>query len=307
MRILKLIGLVLLVVLVGAAAMLLPAHLQIRDIEPDLPSASELRSLSSHPDRPIRVSYLRTAEQPRAGDILGHTVFVAEWADGRRFMVDASMDETAASEFASLMRSLGEAGDEIYHGSVVDLIGEDIARIDGVGLTHLHIDHTQGLVPFCAARGAGAKIFQTPWQAEEVNLHTREGAEIVGASCLTREVGERSGLYALPGFGGVGMIALGGHTPGSTLFAIAGPDQTWLFAGDTTNVKRHIPDNQPKALAYSYLMVPENTARTEQLRRWLAELDAASGIRVIVSHDIEDTVRSGMPAYSTNEVDHAEK
>lgn len=277
----------------------MPAHWQIRGIEPSLPGLNEIRSLQRMPDRPVRVSYLRTADQPRAGGVLGHVVFLAEWADGRLFMIDASMDETVAEEFAALMRQLGDAGEGRYHGSVVALLGSDLDRVQGVGFTHLHIDHTQGLAPFCEARNgtSRARVYQTPWQAEEVNLHTREGAEIVRSSCLTSVLAKRDGLFPLPDFSGIGMIALGGHTPGSTLFAIAGPDRTWLIAGDTTNVKSHIPDNQPKEFVYSYLMVPENTAQTEALRRWLAELDTEADMRVLVSHDIEDTVASGMPAY----------
>lgn len=295
----KILALLILLALCVAVGILLPAHWQIQRIEPDLPSATEFRSLGEASDRPIRVSYLHSAEQPRGGRLLGHGAFLAEWADGRMFMIDASMDEKAAKDFGALMRLIGDAGQDLFHGSVSKLLGSALNRVEGVGLTHLHIDHSQGLTDFCGSRSTAspARVYQTPWQAEEVNLHTSEGAEIVRSSCLQPTLASREGMFLLPDFPGLGMVALGGHTPGSTLFAIAGPDRIWLIAGDTTNIKSHIPEDRPKALTYSYLMVPENTARTSQLRSWLAALDAEQDFRVLVSHDVEDIRSSGMPEF----------
>jgi hypothetical protein len=45
------------------------------------------------------------------------------------------------------------------------------------------------------------------------------------------------------------------------------------------------------------VLVPENTARTAELRRWLAELDSREDTTVIVSHDAEDATANRLPAY----------
>jgi phosphoribosyl 1,2-cyclic phosphodiesterase len=45
--------------------------------------------------------------------------------------------------------------------TVSDALGSEINDIAGVGFTHLHIDHTQGLENFCIARGVGALLFQS--------------------------------------------------------------------------------------------------------------------------------------------------
>ena len=44
--------------------------------------------------------------------------------------------------------------------------------------------------------------------------------------------------------------------------------------------------NIPKQGFYSLLIVPEWPERLERLRRWLAELDGAPDLTVVVSHDL---------------------
>ncbi len=43
--------------------------------------------------------------------------------------------------------------------------------------------------------------------------------------------------------------------------------------------------------------MPENTARTEVLRLWLAGLDANDDMSLVVSHDLADIEASGMAEY----------
>jgi hypothetical protein len=44
--------------------------------------------------------------------------------------------------------------------------------------------------------------------------------------------------------------------------------------------------------------VPEDVGRTEKLRRFLAALDTADDITVIVSHDLAALAASGLPEWA---------
>jgi glyoxylase-like metal-dependent hydrolase (beta-lactamase superfamily II) len=273
--------------LVAAIAFLVPPHLQVRGVEPDLPSEAALRALLSVDDGPSSVRYVATSEQALPRGRLGHTTILVEWANGKLFMIDAGMDRAAAAEFGELMETALGAGPAVSHGNIAELLGDDARRVSGVAFTHLHIDHVQGLNSLCEARGAGASVYQTSWQAELHNFNTEEGAEIVEDSCL--EAGTLSGasVMTIEGFPGLGVVALGGHTPGSTLFAIADNDRLWLLSGDTTNTLTDLLTNTGKGFLYSSLLVPENTARTAALRGWLAGLDSNEDMTVVVSHDLD--------------------
>ena len=91
-------------------------------------------------------------------------------------------------------------------------------------------------------------------------------------------------------------IELGGHTPGSTLWAVMLNDKLLLFSGDITNDKMSIDHDIPKQAVYSYLLVPENVERTQSIRRWLKELDSRDQFSVIVSHDLAST-KAHLPFY----------
>ena len=43
-----------------------------------------------------------------------------------------------------------------------------------------------------------------------------------------------------------------------------------------------------KGAFYSYLVVPEDTGRTQLLRGWLRDMEQLPNVHVLVSHDIED-------------------
>jgi len=293
----KLLGGFLIVGVVLLAFVLVPPHLQIRRVEPELPSEAQLRGLLVAPNGPVRLRYLNTSSQELPDGVLGHTVFVAEWANGNLFMIDAGMDREAAIEFGRLMESALGAQEAVSHGSVDQLLGEDTMRVQGVAFTHLHIDHAQGIVPFCEVRGSGARVYQTSWQKDLLNFNTTEAAELVENSCLS--AGQMTGetLMEIADFPGLGIAALGGHTPGSTLFAIAIDGRLWILSGDITNSKADLRSDTGKGFLYSYLMVPENTARTAELRPWLMELDSNADMTVLVSHDLNDTQTSGLAEF----------
>ena len=294
----KILGGALVIALVLAAIALVPPHLQIRSVEPALPDVPGLRALLSVENGPVGIRYVNTSSQALGQGELGHTVFLVEWANGSLFMVDAGMDRKTAVEFGKLMESVLGAEEAVSHGTIAELLGEDTMRVMGVGYTHLHIDHAQGTVPFCTVRGSGASVFQTSWQADLHNFNTEESAGIVADSCLEPGMLGEGAVMAVDGFPGLGLVALGGHTPGSTLFAVAVGDHLWLLSGDISNSKTDLLNDIGKGFFYSYLVVPEHTGRSELLRPWLAALDAKADTTVIVSHDLPDIAASGMAEYS---------
>jgi glyoxylase-like metal-dependent hydrolase (beta-lactamase superfamily II) len=296
------IGGVLVAALVALLVLvLIPAQIQVRGVEPALPDEGSLRALLSEPNGPVRVRFVNTSTQEAPGRRLGHIVFLVEWADGRIFMVDAGMDRDQAIEFGRLMETAYGADEAVSHGDIAALLGDDLQKVEGAGFTHLHVDHTQGVVPFCVARGRGVTVYQTPSQAELHNFNTEGGAEIIAESCLLAELVPGQGALAVEGFPGLVMVPVGGHTPGSTIFAIAEHDRIWILSGDTTNTKANLLSNTGKGFLYSQILVPENTERTERLRLWLTELDAKEDMTVVVSHDLTEVERSGMLEYGRAE------
>jgi len=282
------------------AAVLLPAHMQVRSVAPALPDSSELLALRSA-NGPNKVSYIVTSSQPLDRGQISHISIVIEWANGKRFLIDTGMSRVEAENFADLLKKLdSSAGSAVIYTTISEALGSEIKDIAGVGFTHLHIDHTQGLENFCTARGDGALLLQAASQRELHNFNTTEGAELLENSCLTRSdfsIAKGTTLYQSKMFPGLAAFELGGHTPGSTLWAVSLADQVLLFSGDITNDKASIEHNIAKQALYSYLLVPENTKRTAELRRWLNGLDKSGSFSVIVSHDLANT-KSHLPEFT---------
>ena len=55
-----------------------------------------------------------------------------------------------------------------------------------------------------------------------------------------------------------------------------------------TNAKKDLTEDQGKGFLYSYLIVPEDTRRTGELRAWLSALHGEEDMHVYVSHDVAD-------------------
>ena len=288
-KILMLFAVIIVLAILLLAIFLVPAHLQVREVTPPLPTASDFLSLRSD-SGPQRVSYVLTSSQKLERGQISHISVLIEWADGRMFMIDAGMESAEATDFAKLLKKLDPAaGDARIVGAIGDLIGPDIQRIQGVGFTHLHIDHTQGITAFCRARGQGLVGLQSTAQANLHNFNTSEGATIVAKSCLQQRTFNGDSLMTFSDFPGLAGFSLGGHTPGSTLWAVALADKVLLFSGDITNDKASIDHDKPKPALYSYVLVPENVDRTAELRKWLLILDKNQKISIVVSHDLANT------------------
>ena len=292
--IIRIIAALVSLTLMALAVFLIPPHLQVRGVEPTLPTAEELRALGDVENGPVSIRYLVNASQPALGRNLSHTAIIIEWADGKLFVIDAGMSQQQAAAFADLIKTIGGGGDATFIGTIADQLGDDLPRVDGMGFTHLHIDHTEGLNAICKARGPGTKLLQTDWQRDLHNFNTTEGAGIVANSCLEPAPLTGDTLLTNGAFPGLALVGLGGHTPGSTLFAAAVNGHIWLFSGDTTNSMLNLQNNVGKGFVYSNLFVPENTTRTQALRLWLRALKQEADMDVVVSHDLEALVATGM-------------
>ena len=270
---------------------LVAAHLQIRGVAPPIPSVDEIAALRPGGDGPLRVSFVNTATQ---GPI-GHPAFLLEWADGRSFLIDAGMDRAGAEAFGEPFELLGSDPIDV-HGSVAEQLGARAGRIAGVAFTHLHVDHTGGLSTLCRGGGHRLPVFQTRWQREELNFGTRPGsADLDAAPCTERVLLEGGGAVPVPGFPGLFAIAGGGHTPGSTIYAVVLPERTWILAGDVTNAFASIENDEPKPLIYRLLIVPEDPERLQALRHWLRTLEERAHVTVVVSHDLARIFEAGVP------------
>ena len=312
------VGLVLAVGVATIAALLLHAHIQIRGIDPELPSLEAVRAQAELADLPIRVSTWNTASQvtprkqvleasldpdPQAPYVMSHAVFLLEWADGRALLVDAGMDREQAQSFGRPIEWMG--GEPIApHGGVAErlapaLVGRPLAII----FTHLHSDHVGGVVSLCGALPGGARmrLFQTPAQMDLVNFSTYPGrAALDRAGCLARERLPDVPLAALPGYPGAFVIRAAGHTPGSQIVGAwvraSSGMRGFLFAGDAANAIDGVRRDIPKPRGYRLFVVPESERRLTRVRAFLREAEQA-GLVVAIAHDERHLATTGIPVF----------
>lgn len=296
-------------VLIGSAAILLlgvmalawilvPPHLQIRAISPELPTRADLQTLTSDPNGPVNISYVITSSQTMPKRTLSHSSFIVEWADGRILLIDLGLDHAGAVEFGQLFETIEGADPATVHGAISEFLGSSVTRVEGVGFTHLHTDHVQGVTGLCEALPKAIIAVQTSDQLAKHNLHTYDSHKLLqNSDCIDRrEITGNARQHNR--FPGIGIYALGGHTPGSTLFAVPVGDTIWLLTGDIAGTYADIKKDRDKSLIYSYLMVPEDRQRLADLRNWLNELDEFPDVNVVVSHDASAIAESGMKKWS---------
>jgi glyoxylase-like metal-dependent hydrolase (beta-lactamase superfamily II) len=280
---------------------LFAAHVQVRGVAPGLPERISLGGAVKGSEGPVGLYYVNTASQRLSSEeSLGHLAFILEWRDGRLLMIDSGMDSEEAIAFGRPLEWATGAEPSIPFGSVAEQMGEDVRLIDAVVFTHLHSDHTQGMLSLCDARmGKALRVLQTPWQADERNYTTDLGYQhVIDSGCARLERLAGGAIDFLPGFPGVVAIAAGGHTPGSTLYLARVGPRLWLFSGDITNSRAELLENRPKLLLYSLLVVPENRTRLGELRSWLRDLDRAPDLSVVVSHDLAALETERLPPWS---------
>ena len=302
------------VVLAGVG--LVRAHAGVRRERVALPDAAALLAGANDADRPVRLAWINTASQPmprsgvldphldprpNAAYVMSHPAFVLEWADGRVLLVDTGMNRQQARAFGRPIEWLSGGAAIQPHGSTAEHLGDARSRVRGVVFTHLHSDHTGGILDLCAGRDAALPVFMTEAAATRPNYTTRPGLDDVARSgCARIERLTDGAALAVGGFPGVRVIAAGGHTPCSQVVVAdvhgADGDRRYVFTGDIANHIDGIEGNVPKPLLYSLLMVPEDGPRLYELRGYLHDM-RERGATLLVSHDQLQLEASGVPPW----------
>jgi glyoxylase-like metal-dependent hydrolase (beta-lactamase superfamily II) len=308
---------VLLAVAVGAGG-LAWLHWQIQLARAPLPLLPDVLALGTSGEVPVKLSVIETSQQqtPRAGVIdpagdphkdapfvMTHPVFVLEWADGRLLLVDTGMTHDGAIKFGVPLEQFFHAGPAIALKSAAAALGGAATRVQAIVLTHLHLDHTDGLRELCGPIGHPAKVFQTALQQDSWTPFTAEGKDLVEhAACAERVRIGGGPLIPLDGFPGVGVVSVGGHTPDSqaVFAAVRGDDGSlvrYAFTGDVTNTIDGIRSDVSKPLFYRLVIVPEDDDRLGELRRYFGALERDHGFRIVPSHDQAHLQTLGIPAW----------
>lgn len=312
------IGALIVAAIIFVATGLTWAHRAIKQERAPLPDRTVVTlAAAMYKDLPVRLSMINTASQPMPRSavldsskdptpnepyVMSHPSFVLEWADGRILLIDAGMTRQGAIDFGRPLELLGGAAALQPIGSAAERLGDARQRVQGVVFTHLHLDHVGGITELCQGLGHPLRVFMTEAQAERPNFTTRPGLKLLGKTdCVRMERLAGSKLLPVPGFDGVFVIAAGGHTPGSQLVVavVNGPQgaRGYVFTGDTVNNIDGINGNIPKPFLYSLLLVPEDTQRLDELRRYLKDLRDGNNFTLLVSHDQRALEASGVPAW----------
>ena len=309
-----------LLTIAGAAAGLVWMHLVVQREHAPLPLVSDVLDFATATDAPTKVWVIETARQttprsavldpgtdpkPGAPYVMTHPSFILEWADGRLLLIDLGMTRAGAIKFGGPMESLVGAPPIEPLTTVAGALGEAVSRVKGIVFTHLHIDHVDGLRDLCPRVLHPLKVFMTGPQLDTWTLFTAEGKNLVETSGCTDRV--RIGgapLIPLEGFPGVGVIAAGGHTPGSqAIVAVvrdpAGTVKRYVFSGDITNTIDGVRGDVSKPLLYRLILVPEDDDRLGELRRYLRALESEHQVAIVVSHDQLHLQSLGIPAWGS--------
>lgn len=306
--------------LVFIAAGLTWAHTSIQRERAPLPARMIVTLAgATFTDLPVRLSLINTASQamprsavldpskdpkPNEPYVMSHPAFAVEWADGRILLIDVGMTRQGAIDFGRPLEWLAGASPIEPLGSTAEQLGDARQRVQGVVFTHLHLDHVGGITELCEGLDHPLRVFMTDAQAERPNFTTRPGLKLLRkASCVHEERLEQKRLMPIPGFDGVFVMAAGGHTPGSqiistvVLASAAEGGRGYVFTGDIVNNIDGINDNIPKPFLYSLLIVPEDSERLAELRRFLKDLRNGNNFQLLVSHDQLALEGSGVPRW----------
>lgn len=290
----------------AVGAVLVPAHVGIRVGQERLPSPADVRAVADAiAEVPVRLRWLNTASQafPRTAVLgradphpqrpyrLSHSVFIAEWADGRMLLIDAGMSRTQAADFGRLGEWVGGAPIDVLT-TVAEALEGGVARIAGIAFTHLHVDHVDGVRDLCRdGAAASIAVFLNRAQAQRTNHTTGDAlAALHAVECLRPvELQGTGGPLVLDGFPGVFLVPVGGHTPGSQVIVVvhesAGQRRIAAVTGDVVNHIDGINFDIGKPLLYRLFVVPEDEGRLSAVRRWLRDLRDLHGVDLLVPHD----------------------
>lgn len=211
-----------------------------------------------------------TAAEGQAEELIGFHVFHIATRD-LSILVDAGFDDPEsewgrrfASEWPGVVRTQGL--EKMLAG-----IGEDLASIDCVVITHAHFDHVAGLTADRngkrAPRFPNARVYvsQQDWDVarsgDPAGPDIRSRLETIRNHGLLRPV-EEAEVEITPG---VTMVHTGGESPGHSVIWIESKGERFLAAGDLFHFTREI--EHPEWMSPWVARKPMWDAREKLLRR----------------------------------------
>ena len=303
----------LLLILTYGLNQLRTAHSDIDSVLPELPAPEALRASGLVIGLPTRIAYYNTASQrverttildedhdPGENELveMSFPAFVVTWEDGRQFVIDTGFSEAEAKDFGR-RSSLAGAGPIEFHGLLADQL--DMAKVKGIGFTHLHGDHMMGIPAFCRDN-TEFTIVQTMEQRSWHSYLTKGNARLLNELDCGKQLllDNTFVLKGVKNFPGLYVIYAGGHTLGSQMFVAhineGAHIETYILAGDMANHFDGIRYNVSKPPAYSRWLVPENLDQLYKVRSWLKLMNQEPDISVLISHDKRHLNESGMTA-----------
>ena len=162
------------------------------------------------------------------------------------FIVDSGLaeefrDPASSERLGFLVRQALNTDALALHITTADWVARNGGRLDGVFLTHLHIDHIMGL-----ADVPGTPVYAGPGETRAsafLNAFTRGTIDrLLDRTGPLREwpfapdpAGRFAGVLDVFGDGSVWALHVPGHSPGSTAFVVRTPDGPELLLGDATH------------------------------------------------------------------------
>jgi glyoxylase-like metal-dependent hydrolase (beta-lactamase superfamily II) len=163
------------------------------------------------------------------------------------FIVDSGVasefSEPASSErIGFLVRNAMHTDALQVRVTTADWVAANGGRLDGVFLTHLHIDHIMGVAdlhpdtPIYAGPGeTEAEAFLNAFTSGTIDGLLEGASPVREWGFAADSAGRFAGVLDVFGDGSVWALHVPGHTPGSTAFVVRTPDGPELLLGDATH------------------------------------------------------------------------
>lgn len=183
-------------------------------------------------DEPIHL-YLYVLRHPRFG------TFIVDSGLEERFRAEGGNDRLGA-----VLRSAMKTDDLVVRTSTREWLASNAGELDGVFLTHMHLDHILGLPDL----PKDTPVYTGPGETRAQDLlnafvqgttdRMLEGKGPIREWAFEADpAGRFAGVLDVFGDGSVFALHVPGHSPGSTAFVIRTPDGPHLLAGDVSHTR----------------------------------------------------------------------